>query len=106
MPDGPVAEALAGQTVGLNRDEPVIADQDIIRLIEDLREPAARSFQYEYVAQRERPSDVPAVWDVAKPLKAAMSAHPEFAAPPDKFFLGRQISFFSYHQSVNLCGTA
>jgi hypothetical protein len=81
-------------------------DEDLTKLVEQLREPAARSFQYEYVAEQERPKDVPRVWDVAKPLQQAMNAHPEFAEPSSKFFLGKQVAFFNQHQSVNLLRVA
>jgi hypothetical protein len=81
-------------------------DEEIIKLIEQLQEPAANSFHYEYVAREERPKDVLPIWDVAKPLKEAMDAHPEFAEPQSKSFLGKHIGFFNYDQSVNLLRVA
>lgn len=86
--------------------KPMTTDEDLTKLIEQLLEPAARSFQYEYVAHHEWPKDVPPVWDLAKPLAQAMNAHPEFAEPFSKFFLGKQIAFFNSHQSVNLLRVA
>lgn len=77
-------------------------DKDLVKLIEKLREPAARSFQHEYVAPNDRPNDVLSIWDVAKPLMDAMNMHPEFAKPSSKFFLGKQLAFFNREQSTNL----
>jgi hypothetical protein len=81
-------------------------DEELITLINRLREPAARAFHYEYAANQNRPKDVQAVWEVAKPLKAAMDGHPEFAEPFSKFFLGKQIAFFNSHQSINVLRVA
>jgi len=84
----------------------VTTDQDLIELIEQLQSPAARSFQYEHRPRHNRPNDVPTIWDVAEPLKRAMSSHPEFTNSFSKFFLGKQISFASDYQAMNILRVA
>jgi hypothetical protein len=44
-------------------------DEELIKLIDRLREPAARSFCYEYEAQHKRPKDVQRIWEVASRLR-------------------------------------
>lgn len=80
-------------------------DEDLIDLIEELHEPASRSFAYQHVSARERPADVPDIWELAERLQACLDAHPDFSKASDKFFLGKQLSF-STHQSVNLLRVA
>ena len=84
----------------------MMTDEYLIKLIERLREPAARSFRNEHVAEEKRSRDVQPIWEVAKPLKAAMTSHPEFMEPHSKYFLGKQVAFFNRHQSVNLLRVA
>lgn len=81
-------------------------DEDLIDLIEKLREPAARSLRHESVAQEGRPADVLSMWDVSTPLQAAMDMHPEFAKPLSKFFLGKQLNLSNRYQSMNLLSFA
>jgi Apea-like HEPN len=81
-------------------------DMDLIELIEQLRECAVRSLHDEHVGGVESPKDVPSIWEVAKPLEDAMNAHPDFAKPCSRSFLGKQIPFFNHHQSVNLLRVA
>ena len=46
------------------------------------------------------------IWDISQPLSVAMNAHPEFAEPFSKFFLGKQVGFFNNHQAINLLRVA
>jgi len=84
----------------------VITDRDLIELIEQLQSPAARSFQYEHWQGHDRPNDVPTIWDVAEPLKKAMTSHPEFTNSFSRFFLGKQISFACDYQAMNILRVA
>jgi hypothetical protein len=84
----------------------LIKDQDLIELIEQLREPATLSFQYAHVPQHNRPSGVSSTWDVAEPLKKAMNSHPEFADSFGRIFLGKQLSFSNQYQAMNVLRVA
>ena len=81
-------------------------DEELITLIDQLREPAGRAFRWQYEADDNRPKDVQHIWDVAHPLKLAMSGHPEFGKDFSKFFLGKQLAFFNSHQPVNILNVA
>lgn len=72
-------------------------DEDLIELIENLRDAASRSLKNDHLAE-----DQPVIWEVAAPLTEAMDKHPEFAQPFNKFFLGKQIGLLNQHQSINL----
>lgn len=77
-------------------------DADLVGLIDELRPAARLALQAEY----ESAKNAVKIWDVAKPLEQAMDAHPEFAAPSSKFYLGKQLAFFNHHQAVNLLRVA
>lgn len=78
-------------------------DADLLRIITDILPAAGAAFAQ---AHLRRTADSPDIWEIARPLHQAMDAHPEWAKPYSRFFLGKQLAFFNHHQAVNLLQVA
>lgn len=78
-------------------------DADLLRIITDTLPAAGAAFAQVHLP---RTADSPDIWEISRLLREAMDAHPEFARPTSRFFLGKQLAFYNQYLSVNLLKAA